>query len=116
MKVILLKDIKGTGTKDQIIEVNDGYGRNFLIPRKMAIEATAEALNAIERSKAAAKHREDVKKAEAEKLARFLKDKTVTVKVRAGENGRLYGCGQNDHSGILKYYEHITGTEVRKQK
>ncbi len=91
MKVILLKDIKGTGTKDQIIEVNDGYGRNFLIPRKMAIEATAEALNAIERSKAAAKHREDVKKAEAEKLARFLKDKTVTVKVRAGENGRLYG-------------------------
>ena len=91
MKVILLKDIKGTGNKDQIIEVSDGFGRNYLLPRKLAVEATSEALNSIEKSKSAAKHREDVKRDEAEKTARELKGKPVTVKVRAGEGGRLYG-------------------------
>lgn len=91
MKVILLKDIKGTGNKDQIIEVSDGFGRNYLLPRKLAVEATAEALHSIEKSKSAAKHREDVKRDEAEKTARELKGKPVTVKVRAGEGGRLYG-------------------------
>ena len=91
MKVILLKDIKGTGKKDQILEVSDGFGRNYLLPRKLAVEATSEALNSIEKSKSAAKHREDVKKNDAETAARDLKGKTVTVKVRAGENGRLYG-------------------------
>ena len=54
MKVVLLQDIKGSGKKDQIIEVSEGYGRNYLIPRKLAKEATPEALNAIERSKSAA--------------------------------------------------------------
>ena len=83
MKVILLKDIKGTGKKDQVIEVSDGFGRNYLLPRKMAIEATAEAVHSIEKSKQAEKHREDVKRDEAEKQARDLKGKVVIVKVRA---------------------------------
>ncbi len=91
MKVLFLKDVKGSGNKDQILEVSDGYARNFLIPRKFAVEATPEVLNAARQSQQAAQHREEVKRAEAEKLARFLKGKTVTVKVRAGENGRLYG-------------------------
>ena len=91
MKVILLKDVQGTGKKDQIVEVSDGFGRNFLLPRKLAMEATADALNAIERAKGAAKHREDVKQNEAEVLSRKLKGKVVTVRVRAGEAGKLYG-------------------------
>ena len=66
MKVILLTDVKGSGKKDQIVEVSDGYGRNYLLPKKLAREATAEALNSIEKSKQAAKHREDVKRQEAE--------------------------------------------------
>ena len=70
MKVILLQDVKSQGKKDQIIEASDGYARNYLIPRKLAKEATAEAINSIEKSKSADKHREAVKKAEAEaKLA-----------------------------------------------
>ena len=91
MKVILLKDVKGTGKKDQILEVSDGFARNFLLPRKVAIEATSEAVNSIERAKGAAKHREDVKQSEAEALSRELKGKVVVVKVRAGEGGKLYG-------------------------
>ena len=91
MKVILLQDVKGSGKKDQILEVSDGFARNFLLPRKLAREATAEALNAIEKAKQAVQHREDVKKEEAERKARELKGKLVTVKAKAGEGGRLYG-------------------------
>ena len=96
MKVILLQDVKGTGKKDQIVEASDGFARNYLIPRKMAREATAEALNAIEKSKSADKHREDVRRAEAETKARMLKGKVVQLSVRGGENGKLYGTVTND--------------------
>ena len=65
MKVILLKDVQGTGKKDQIVEVSDGFGRNYLLPRKMAVEATAEAVHSIESAKQAEKHRADVKRDEA---------------------------------------------------
>jgi len=114
MKVILLKDIKGTGKKDQILEVSDGFGRNYLLPRKLAVEATSEALNSIEKSKAAAKHREDVKKNDAETAARDLKGKTVTVKVRAGENGRLYGSITTQEIADALKAQH--GVELDKRK
>lgn len=91
MKVILLQDVKGSGKKDQILEVAEGYARNFLLPRKLAREATAEALNSIEKAKEAQQHRVDVKKAEADQKARELKGKLVVVKAKAGEGGRLYG-------------------------
>ena len=96
MKVILLQDVKGTGKKDQIIEASDGYARNYLLPRKLAREATAEALNSIEKSKSADRHREEVKRQEAEKLARDLKGKVVQLSVRGGENGKIYGSVTND--------------------
>ena len=96
MKVILLQDIKGTGKKDQILEISDGYARNYLLPRKMAREATSEALNSIERARSADKHREDVKRAEAEKLSRELKGKVIQLSVRGGENGKIYGSVTND--------------------
>lgn len=70
MKVILLKDIKGTGKKDQIIEASDGFARNFLFPKGLAREASATNLNAIENAKAAQKHREDVERAKARRPAR----------------------------------------------
>jgi len=114
MKVILLKDIKGTGKKDQILEVSDGFGRNYLLPRKLAVEATSEALNSIEKSKSAAKHREDVKKNDAETAARDLKGKTVTVKVRAGENGRLYGSITTQEIADALKAQH--GVELGKRK
>ena len=114
MKVILLQDVKGTGKKDQIVEASDGFARNYLIPRKMAREATDEALNAIEKSKSADKHREDVRRAEAETKARMLKGKVVHLSVRGGENGKLYGTVTNDQIAAALKEQH--GVEVDKRK
>lgn len=114
MKVILLKDIKGTGKKDQILEVSDGFARNFLLPRKAAIEATAEALNSIEKAKAAEKHREDVKRADAEAKAREMKGKVVTLHARGGESGKLYGAVTTDHIAAALKEQH--GLDVDKRK
>lgn len=114
MKVILLQDIKGTGKKDQIIEASDGFARNYLIPRKMAREATAEAVNSIEKSKSADKHREDVRRNEAEVKARELKGKVIKLSVRGGENGKLYGAITNDQIAAALKEQH--GYEVDKRK
>lgn len=91
MKVILLKDIKGTGKKDQIIEASDGYARNYLFPKGLAREASATNLNAIENAKAAQKHKEDVARAAAQETAKKLAGKVIAVKARGAEGGRLYG-------------------------
>ena len=114
MKVILTKDIKGTGKKDQIIEVSDGYARNFLLPRKLAKEATATELNAISTARSAAKHREDVKKAEAEATARELKGKVVQLTARGGEGGKLYGSVTNEQIAEALKAQH--GVELDKRK
>ncbi len=114
MKVILLQDVKGTGKKDQIVEASDGFARNYLIPRKMAREATSEAINAIEKSKSADKHREDVRRAEAEERSRKLKGKVVQLTMRGGENGKLYGAVTNDQIAEALKQQH--GIEIDKRK
>jgi len=114
MKVVLLKDVKGCGKKDQIVEVSEGYGRNFLLPRKIAIEATAEAMNAIEKSKSAQAHREEVKRQEAEAKAKELKGKVIQLKARGGEGGKLYGSVTADMIAEALKAQH--GVEVDKRK
>jgi large subunit ribosomal protein L9 len=92
MKVILLEDIKGVGKKGQVYEASDGYARNFLFPRKKAVEATKANLNELElRNKALGKKAEN-ELAEAQKQASQLLDKTVRLYVKTGENGRLFGA------------------------
>lgn len=91
MKVILLEDIKGTGKKDQVIKVSDGYARNFLFPRKLAMEASAQNLNSLRKAEQAHQHKKDVEREEAIALAERLKEMTVRVSVKAGEKGRLFG-------------------------
>ena len=91
MKVILLKDIKGTGKKDQIIEASDGFARNFLFPKGLAREASATNLNAIENAKAAQKHREDVERAKAEETRKALAGKAIKIVARGAEGGKQYG-------------------------
>ena len=114
MKVIFLTDVKGSGKKDQVVEVSDGYARNYLLPKKLAQEATAEALNSIENSKQAAKHRDDVKRQEAEEKARALKGKVIQLSVRGGENGKLYGAVTNDQIAQALLEQH--GVEIDKRK
>ena len=97
MKVILLADVKGTGKKEQIVNVSDGYARNFLLPRKLAREATAE------------EHREAENKKKAAQIAEGLRGKTIRLTARAGEKGRLYGSitGQVVAEALEKQY-HVT--------
>ena len=114
MKVILLQDIKGTGKKDQIVEISDGYARNYLLPRKLAKEATSEALNSLEKSRSADRHREEVRKQQAEVKARELKGKVIQLEVKGGENGKLYGSVTNDQIASALKAQH--GVEVDKRK
>ncbi|MBR3268898.1 MAG: 50S ribosomal protein L9 [Oscillospiraceae bacterium] len=92
MKVILLQDVKGTGKKGEIKNVSDGYARNFLIGKGLAAEATAANINKLEGQKASEQHKIDVAKQEAETQAAKISGKTVVVKAKAGQGGKLFGA------------------------
>lgn len=91
MKVILLQDIPGTGKKNQILNVSDGYARNFLFPRKWAMEATASAVKEVERRNEKERAEEAARRQEALNLAEKIKGKVIQIKAKAGDKGRLYG-------------------------
>ena len=91
MKVILLSDIKGVGKKDEVINASDGYARNYLLPKKLAVEANAENMNKLNNKKEAASYRKEKKKQNAEALAKKLKGIMLKIKVKAGENGKIFG-------------------------
>ena len=91
MKVILLQDVKGKGKKGQMIEVSDGYARNFMLPKKMAIEATPDAINTMKMNDKATQERIAREKAEALALSKQLREMTLTVSCKGGGNGRLFG-------------------------
>ena len=91
MKVILLQDVKGQGKKGEMLNVSDGYARNFLFPRKLAMEATTDALNAKNIQDAAARRREAEERAAADALRKQLKEMPVRLQAKAGTGGRLFG-------------------------
>lgn len=91
MKVILLKNIKGTGKKGEVKEVAEGYARNYLIPRKMAVAATEGNVNALKDQKKREAKRKEREQQEAEVLAEKLNDLKVVLSVKAGEGGRIFG-------------------------
>ena len=91
MKVILLADIKGVGKKDQIINASDGYARNYLFPKKLALEATNENLLKWKAKQNGVEYKKAVEKQEASNLANQLEDITLQIKVKAGENGKIFG-------------------------
>lgn len=92
MKVILQQDVKGHGKKGQMVEVSDGYARNFLLPRKLAVEASADNVNTMKLQEKAKKAKEAAEKAEAEAIAEKLKECTVKITAKAGSGGRLFGA------------------------
>ncbi|SCI54931.1 BL17 [uncultured Flavonifractor sp.] len=92
MKVILQQDVKGQGKKGQMIEASDGYARNFLLPRKLAVPATAENINTMKMQEKAKKAQEAAEKAEAQAIAEKLAGLTVKVVAKGGNGGRLFGA------------------------
>lgn len=109
MKVILLQDIRGKGKKGQLLEVSDGYARNYMLPRKLAIEATADAVNTMRMNDKAAQERIAREKAEAMEIAKKLRGLTLVVSARGGGNGRLFGSVTNQEiADTLKAKEGIT--------
>ena len=92
MKVILKADVKGSGKAGELVNVSDGYARNFLLPRGLAAEASSQALNELHGREEARKHREAVEKSAAEAAAKRLDGVTVRLTAKAGEGGRLYGA------------------------
>ena len=114
MKVILLQDVKGKGKKGQMLEVSDGYARNFMLPRKMAIEATADAVNTMRMNDKATQERIAREKAEAMDTARKLRELTVVVKAKGGGAGRLFGSVTNQE--IADSLKTQTGISLDKRK
>ena len=91
MKLILLDNIKGVGKKDEIINASDGYARNYLFPKKLAVEATKENLGKLESKNEANKFKKQNEKNDAIEVANKLKELVLTIKVKAGENGKIFG-------------------------
>ena len=114
MKVILQQDVKGQGKKGQMVEVSEGYARNFLLPKKLAIPATADAINTMNLKEKARKAEEARLKAEAEEIAKKLKDCQVKLTAKAGAGGKLFGAitGKEISEGLKKQF----GLDVPKQK
>ena len=103
MKVILLQDVKGKGKKGQMLEVSDGYARNFMLPKKLAIEATADAVNTMRMNDKAAAEKAAKERAEALEISKKLREMTLTVTAKGGGAGRLFGSVTNqDIADALK--------------
>lgn len=108
MKVILNQDVKGKGKKGELVNVSDGYARNYLLPRKLAKEATNENLNIMQGQQASAEYKMQTEIAEAEKTAEQLKEIKVVIKAKSGENGKLFGSvTSKEIAEELKMQHHI---------
>ena len=114
MKVILLQDVPGTGKKNQIINVSDGFARNYLFPRKWAREATPQAVADVERRNELERAKEAAKRQEAEDLARQLKEKVIALEAKGGEKGRLYGSVTSQEIAEALYKQHDIQLDKRK--
>ena len=109
MKVILLTDVKGKGKKGQMIEVSDGYARNYMLPRKLAQEATADAVNTMRMNDKATAERQARERAEAVAISKKLRELTLVVKAKGGGAGRLFGAvTTNEIADALKSSAGIT--------
>ena len=109
MKVILLQDVKGKGKKGQMLEVSDGYARNFMLPRKLAVEATTDAINTMRMNDKATQERIAREKAEAMEISKQLRAMVLTVTAKGGGAGRLFGSVTNQEiADALKAKSGIT--------
>ncbi len=114
MKIIFTQDVKGSGKKGEVKNVADGYARNFLINKGLAVEATAKNMNLLDGQKASAQHKKDVEKQTAEDIKNIINEKTILAKVKAGSNGRLFGSVTTGN--ISELIEKQFGAKIDKKK
>ena len=114
MKVILLQDVKGKGKKGQMLEVSDGYARNFMLPKKLAIEATPDAINTMRMNDKATQERIAREKAAALEISKKLREMSLTVTAKGGGNGRLFGAVTNQEIAVALKAK--SGIELDKRK
>ena len=114
MKVILLQDVKGKGKKGQMIEVSDGYARNYMLPRKIAVEATTDAVNTMRMNDKAAAEKAAKERAEAMEISKKLREMTLVVTAKGGGAGRLFGSVTNQE--IADALAKNTGIKLDKRK
>ena len=114
MKVILQQDVRGQGKKGEMIEVAEGYARNYLLPRKLAVPATADAMNTMRLQEKAKRAEEARQKAEAQAMAEKLKGVVVKLTAKAGANGKLFGAVTSKEVSEALQNQH--GIELAKQK
>lgn len=114
MKVILLADVKGKGKKDQVIEVSDGYARNYLFAKKLAIAADAKALNELKGREASRQHKHDVEKTAAQENAKQLETITLVFKRKAGVDNKLYGAVTTKEIAQQLKLEHNIDVDKKK--
>ncbi|MBQ3895301.1 MAG: 50S ribosomal protein L9 [Clostridia bacterium] len=114
MKLILTTDVKNLGKKDEMVQVSDGYGRNYLIPRGLAVEATAANINQMKDKQNAAATKQKREQAAAESYKEQLEGKVIVVKARAGENGKLFGAVAS--KDIAEAVEKQLGFKLDKKK
>ena len=114
MKVILLQDVKGKGKKGQMLEVSDGYARNFMLPRKLAVEATPDAINTMRMNDKATQERIAREKAEAMEISKKLRELTLVVTAKGGGAGRLFGSVTNQE--IADALAKNSGIKLDKRK
>ena len=114
MKVIFLQDVKGKGKKGQMMEISDGYARNYLLPRKLAIEATADAMNTKKMNDKAAAEKAAKERAEALEISKQLRELTLVVTAKGGGAGRLFGSVTNQE--IADALKAKTGIALDKRK
>ncbi|HHT07232.1 MAG: 50S ribosomal protein L9 [Christensenellales bacterium] len=114
MKVILLQDVPGTGKRNQILNVSNGYARNFLFPRKWAMEATPKAVAEVERRNEIEREKEAARIQEAEGIAAELKGKVIHLEAKGGERGKLYGSVTNQEVADALNAQHNVEIDRRK--
>ncbi len=114
MKVVLKKDVKGTGKAGEAVNVSDGYARNFLLAKGLAIEATATAMNDLNNKAAAQKHREEVELENAKQIAKKLDGKGITLTAKGGTAGRLFGSITSKE--VTQELNRQFGTSLDKKK
>ena len=114
MKVILLQDVKGSGKKGDVINSSDGYARNFLFPKKLAIEATGANLTALKNQKDSVAQKRAANHDNSEKLKERLEAQTFTISAKSGDNGKLFGAVTS--IDLVKAIQEQSGIEVEKKK